>query len=215
MALNGNKKLSVSGKLADENLSATDMSLATVVYEGKNPDVADVSEDGTVKVLKAGDLTVTADITYGDQKLKVEKTFSVEPPQALAPSGISEHYDFLAMTSDWDAPMYTQEPKRTEDIRAITYKYTDGKWQWHSTDVTSFSNAYSDVAWMYRGEPYGRLRLGFNPGQYVALTIKVPAAGRYFASIEKNEYNPSLQLCVAIAKTLDKTLNDLFWEDEK
>ena len=32
--------------------------------------------------------------------------------------------------------------------------------------------------------------------------------------IEKGEYNPSLQLCIAIAKVLNKTLNDLFWEAE-
>ncbi|ETT84320.1 helix-turn-helix transcriptional regulator [Viridibacillus sp. FSL R5-0477] len=31
--------------------------------------------------------------------------------------------------------------------------------------------------------------------------------------IEKNAYNPSLQLCLAIAKKLNKTLNDLFWEE--
>ncbi len=191
MALTGNKKLSVSGKLADANLSAADMSSATVVYEGKNPDVATVSADGTVKVLKSGDLTVSADITYGDQTLKVEKTFAVEPAPQLAPSGVSECYDFLAMTPDWDAPMYTQEPKRTEDIRAITYNYTDGKWQWHSTDVSSFPNPYSDVAWMYRGEPYGRLRFGLPENTFAALTIKIPAAGRYFVSVEKNKYNTS------------------------
>ncbi|WP_041123880.1 helix-turn-helix transcriptional regulator [Jeotgalibacillus alimentarius] len=32
--------------------------------------------------------------------------------------------------------------------------------------------------------------------------------------IEKGEYNPSLQLCVAIAKELNKTLDELFWEVE-
>ncbi|WP_412989567.1 helix-turn-helix transcriptional regulator [Pediococcus siamensis] len=31
--------------------------------------------------------------------------------------------------------------------------------------------------------------------------------------IEAGEYNPTLRLCVAICKTLDKTLNDLFWEE--
>lgn len=30
--------------------------------------------------------------------------------------------------------------------------------------------------------------------------------------IEKGEYNPSLQLCVAIAKELNQTLDELFWE---
>jgi len=29
--------------------------------------------------------------------------------------------------------------------------------------------------------------------------------------IERGRYNPSLKLCIAIAKALGKTLNDLFW----
>ena len=33
--------------------------------------------------------------------------------------------------------------------------------------------------------------------------------------IEKGNYNPTLNLCVRIAKALDKTLDQLFWEDEK
>lgn len=31
--------------------------------------------------------------------------------------------------------------------------------------------------------------------------------------IEKGKYNPSIQLCIRIAKVLNKTLNDLFWEE--
>ncbi|TRZ38012.1 transcriptional regulator [Niallia circulans] len=30
--------------------------------------------------------------------------------------------------------------------------------------------------------------------------------------IEKGMYNPSLNLCIAIAKQLNKTLDELFWE---
>ncbi len=33
--------------------------------------------------------------------------------------------------------------------------------------------------------------------------------------IEKGKYNPSLQLCIAIAIKLDKTLDQLFWEVDK
>ncbi len=33
--------------------------------------------------------------------------------------------------------------------------------------------------------------------------------------IEKGKYNPSLQLCIAIAIKLDKTLDQLFWEVNK
>ena len=32
--------------------------------------------------------------------------------------------------------------------------------------------------------------------------------------IEAGDYNPTLKLCVAICRELDKTLNDLFWEEE-
>lgn len=31
--------------------------------------------------------------------------------------------------------------------------------------------------------------------------------------IEAGNYNPALKLCVAICKALNKTLNDLFWEE--
>lgn len=31
-------------------------------------------------------------------------------------------------------------------------------------------------------------------------------------AIEKGDYNPTIKLCVAICKTLHKTLDELFWE---
>ena len=33
--------------------------------------------------------------------------------------------------------------------------------------------------------------------------------------IEKGKYNPTLNLCIKIARVLDKTLNDLFWDENK
>ena len=33
-------------------------------------------------------------------------------------------------------------------------------------------------------------------------------------AIELGDYNPTIKLCTAICKTLDKTLNDLFGEDD-
>ena len=32
------------------------------------------------------------------------------------------------------------------------------------------------------------------------------------SAIEKGDYNPTINLCVAICKVLDKTLDELFWE---
>ena len=31
-------------------------------------------------------------------------------------------------------------------------------------------------------------------------------------AIEKGDYNPTINLCIAICKVLNVTLNDLFWE---
>ena len=32
-------------------------------------------------------------------------------------------------------------------------------------------------------------------------------------AIEKGDYNPTIRLCIGICRVLDRTLNDLFWED--
>lgn len=32
-------------------------------------------------------------------------------------------------------------------------------------------------------------------------------------AIEKGDYNPSINLCIAICKELGTTLNDLFWDE--
>lgn len=34
-------------------------------------------------------------------------------------------------------------------------------------------------------------------------------------AIENGDYNPSINLCIAICKVLGKTLNDIFWEEDK
>ena len=33
--------------------------------------------------------------------------------------------------------------------------------------------------------------------------------------IENGKYNPTISLCIEICKALDKTLDDLFWEEDK
>ena len=47
------------------------------------------------------------------------------------------------------------------------------------------------------------------------LADLVDATRQTIGLIEKGKYNPSLNLCVRIAKTLDRTLNDLFWYETK
>jgi putative transcriptional regulator len=47
------------------------------------------------------------------------------------------------------------------------------------------------------------------------LADAVGAVRQTINAIELGEYNPSIRLCIAICKTLDKTLNDLFWEENE
>ena len=53
----------------------------------------------------------------------------------------------------------------------------------------------------------------------LALTQKdlanaVGVSRQTIVSIEKGNYNPSLNLCKAICKKLNKTLDELFWEEQ-
>ena len=34
----------------------------------------------------------------------------------------------------------------------------------------------------------------------------------YLEAIEKGDYNPTIRLCIAICKALNRTLDELFWE---
>lgn len=47
-----------------------------------------------------------------------------------------------------------------------------------------------------------------------ALAKQIGVSRQTINMIERGEYNPSLQLCVKICKALNKTLDELFWEDK-
>jgi len=46
------------------------------------------------------------------------------------------------------------------------------------------------------------------------LADAVGATRQTIGLIEKGKYNPSLKLCISIAKVLGKTLDELFWEQK-
>ena len=46
-----------------------------------------------------------------------------------------------------------------------------------------------------------------------ALAEKVGVTRQTINGIEKGDYNPTIKLCLSICRTLDTTLDDLFWED--
>ncbi|MBR7554124.1 helix-turn-helix transcriptional regulator [Allobacillus sp. GCM10007491] len=55
----------------------------------------------------------------------------------------------------------------------------------------------------------GRIKKDLTQAQ---LAKRVGATRQTIGLIEKGDYNPSLQLCIAIAKELGQTLDELFWE---
>ena len=48
-----------------------------------------------------------------------------------------------------------------------------------------------------------------------ALAEKVGVSRQTINAIEKGDYNPTIKLCISICKVLNKTLDELFWEELK
>lgn len=46
-----------------------------------------------------------------------------------------------------------------------------------------------------------------------ALADLVGVSRQTINAIEKGDYNPTIKLCIVICKVLDKTLDELFWEE--
>lgn len=46
------------------------------------------------------------------------------------------------------------------------------------------------------------------------LAKQIGVSRQTIGLIEAGKYNPSLNLCLAICWTLDRTLDELFWEEE-
>lgn len=46
------------------------------------------------------------------------------------------------------------------------------------------------------------------------LANKVGVSRQTINSIEKGDYNPTINLCIQICKVLGKTLDELFWDAE-
>lgn len=55
-----------------------------------------------------------------------------------------------------------------------------------------------------------RVEKGLNQAELAKL---VGVSRQTISLIESGDYNPTLNLCIAICKTLDKTLDELFWEE--
>ncbi len=55
-----------------------------------------------------------------------------------------------------------------------------------------------------------RKEKGFSQAE---LAKQIGVSRQTINMIENGDYNPTIALCLRICKALEKTLNDLFWED--
>ena len=46
------------------------------------------------------------------------------------------------------------------------------------------------------------------------LAKKCGVSRQTISAIEKGDYNPTINLCIMICRTLNKTLDELFWVDD-
>ena len=46
------------------------------------------------------------------------------------------------------------------------------------------------------------------------LAVAVGVSRQTINAIEKGDYSPSINLCIKVAKVLNKTLDELFWEED-
>ncbi len=47
------------------------------------------------------------------------------------------------------------------------------------------------------------------------LAKKVKVTRQTISAVESGDYNPTINLCIDTCKTLGKTLDELFWEDDQ
>ncbi len=47
------------------------------------------------------------------------------------------------------------------------------------------------------------------------LAKKARVTRQTISAVENGDYNPTINLCIAICKALGKTLDELFWEEEQ
>jgi len=191
---------SVYGYMSDG--SDADLSGATVKWSSSDTNVATINEkNGVITPLNIGKTTITAEISMGGHTIYATDILNIteQPEPPLDFSGVKTEFNFFDVSSKWlpneNAEQGAADATRKEDIRGITYEYTnetgDGNWEWFGANFTPGTSS----VWAYRSAgstgPTYRLRLSMSKDKWVALKIKIPAAGRYSANFEYTTYTGS------------------------
>ncbi len=167
---------------------------ALVEFKSSDPAVASIDEaTGDITEHTIGETVISATIAFDDWSYTVSETYSVknEPKAPMAPAEMVLEYDFVNISSEWGMDKNpNSDAERDQDVRNITYKYTsskgEGNWEWFGAGHTP--GPLHVLAYVYAGAD-GRLALYEKKDQWMALSIKVPAAGKYAAKLEYVVYN--------------------------
>ncbi len=161
-----------------------DLSDATLDWKSSDESVVYIDDDGIMDISKVGETKISVDI-HIDGKLydTVETMYTVTAlPNELPCAETVQKYDFLKVV-DWDgSKLGGYDKQESDDIRGITYAYTDGNWQWFGEGP---AGRPSRVVTTYGS----RLQLYPANKQWTGFTIKVDKAGKYLARLEYYAYN--------------------------
>ena len=90
----------------------------------------------------------------------------------------------------------------------------DGKLSWNCAGTAGIRCVLHLERCLYEPEPEAVERSSAVWSQQ-ALAEKVGVSRQTINAIEKGDYNPTIRLCIAICRELDKTLDEIFWEEEE
>lgn len=170
------KKANIIIEALLEDGSAADLEKAEISCTALDPEIAGVTESGVVTGINVGTARFTVEVALEGVTKSCEITATVVESTGAAPlSGHKVIYNLTTRKAAW----VNAESGDNQDIRDITYQFTDGNWEYHSYKPDMIVNSKTFYQYI---DYYARYGCSV-PGDWLALKLRVPAAGRYDASI--------------------------------
>ena len=198
---------SVTGIMTDK--SVADLLFADVKYSSSDTSVATIDEAaGVIQKNGMGETVITADVTLSGALAKASETLvvSIAPSAPMQFSGKKATYNFYRISQRWLPPKdenqgvpgepldenLSQPKYDNADIRMIPYKFSAvvgrGNWEWYGTNFDANAKTALACEDDDKIDAARFLQLSLTKGQWLGLTIEVPAAGRYAMNLEYTGY---------------------------
>ncbi len=168
-----------------------------VVYSISPDEIAEIdAKTGEISTKKLGTVTVTATVGEGESALVLKKSLTINQFNMDCSGAVAE-YDFTKISPEWGLDVNPNEDATDAgDIRGITYQYTgvdgEGNWEYYGAGPgTDWKPGPVDVKVYPGNTASARLRISLSGGQWVALTLKIPKAGKYSAVLNYAVYKES------------------------